>query len=245
MDRAVRERLWGALVALDFDGTLSDIAARPQDARPVPGAVEVLTALAARVRRLAVVTGRPAETVVELGGLATVPGLVVYGHYGLQRWAGGRLVTPGPDPAVAQALSRLPQLPDGARVEDKEHSLVVHLRQASDPVGQTDALRTPLAALAAEVGLELVGGRFVWELRPAGIDKGAALRALAADAQPAAVLVAGDDVGDLPMFAAAAELGVPYARIAVLGRDADPSVAAAADETVADPAGLVKLLADL
>jgi trehalose 6-phosphate phosphatase len=59
------------------------------------------------------------------------------------------------------------------------------------------------------------------------------------------VLVAGDDVGDLPMFAAAATLGIPAVRVAVLGIDADPTVAAAADLTVPDPAGLVALLAGL
>jgi trehalose 6-phosphate phosphatase len=242
---ALRARLDGALLVLDFDGTLAPIVARPSDARPAPGAIEALVALAPRVRRIAVVTGRPAPVVVALGGLAVVPGLVVYGHYGLQRWTAGRLVTPDPDPAVGVAASRLPALPDGGTVEDKEHSLVVHLRAAADPAGATEALRGPLAALAADVGLELIGGRYVWELRPHGIDKGGALRALVADIEPAAVLLAGDDVGDLPMFAAADELTVPVVRVAVLGEGADPSVAAAADLTVPDPAALVQLLTSL
>ena len=242
---AVRQSLGEALLVLDFDGTLAPIVARPEDARPAPGAVEALVALAPRVRRIAVVTGRPAAVVVELGGLDRVPGLVVYGHYGLQRWTAGRLVTPDPDPAVAVAGSRLPTLPDGATVEDKEHSLVVHLRGASDPAAATAAVHGPMLALAAEVGLELVGGRYVWELRPRGIDKGGALRALVADSEPAAVLLAGDDTGDLPMFAAAGELGLPVARVAVLGAGADPTVAAAADLTVADPAELVELLRSL
>jgi trehalose 6-phosphate phosphatase len=241
----VRARLGDALVVLDFDGTLAPIVPRPQDARPADGTVDALVALASRVRRLAVVTGRPATVVVELGALARVPGLVVYGHYGLQRWSGGRLVTPEPDPAVAEAGRRLPALPPGAAVEDKEHSLVVHLRACEDPVAATVAAYPGLVALATELDLELVGGRFVWELRPRGIDKGGALRALLADTQPSALLVAGDDVGDLPMFAAAAVAGIPAVRVAVLGADADPTVAAAADLTVADPAALVALLASL
>jgi trehalose 6-phosphate phosphatase len=241
----LRPLLASTLVALDFDGTLAPIVPRPQDARPAPGALEALVALAPRVGRLAIVTGRPAEVVVELGGLAAVPGLVVYGHYGLQRWTAGRLVSPPADPAVERALALLPPLPDGATVEHKEHSLVVHLRRAEHPAAATEAMREPLAGVAARVGLEVVAGRYVWELRPRGIDKGAALRALAADCGPGAVLVAGDDVGDLPMFAAAATLGIPAVRVAVLGIDADPTVAAAADLTVPDPAGLVALLAGL
>ncbi|HXJ25408.1 MAG TPA: trehalose-phosphatase, partial [Streptosporangiaceae bacterium] len=38
-----------ALVAADFDGTLAPIVARPQDARPYPGALPALTALAGAV----------------------------------------------------------------------------------------------------------------------------------------------------------------------------------------------------
>ena len=239
---SIRAHLATALVALDFDGTLAPIVPRPADAAPAAGAVAALRELAPRVRRLAIVTGRPAEVVVRLGELATVPGLVVYGHYGLQRWAGGTLHSPPPEPGVNRARALLPALPDGATLEDKQHSLVVHLRGTRDPAAATVAVRAPLAAVAAAAGLEIVAGRYVWELRPGGVDKGSALRALAADCQPGAVLVAGDDVGDLPLFAAAGALGVPCVRVAVLGADADPSVARAADMTVPDPAGLVAVL---
>ncbi len=44
---------------VDFDGTLSPIVASAQDARPLPGAVDVLADLSARLGRVAVVSGRP------------------------------------------------------------------------------------------------------------------------------------------------------------------------------------------
>jgi len=69
-----------ALVAADYDGTLAPIVARPQDARPQPGALPALSALAGEVGTVAVITGRPAADAVALGGLDTVPGLVVLGH---------------------------------------------------------------------------------------------------------------------------------------------------------------------
>ncbi|MBC7374159.1 MAG: trehalose-phosphatase, partial [Frankiales bacterium] len=80
-----------AVVALDYDGTLAPVVDRPQDAVPAPGAVAALTALAPRVGVLALVTGRPSDVVVELGGLAGVPGLIVLGQYGAQRWRDGVL----------------------------------------------------------------------------------------------------------------------------------------------------------
>src|SRR5690349_25110522 len=58
-----------ALIGLDFDGTLSPIVADPRDARAQPGAVAALRALAPRVGTLAIITGRPAATAVEYGGL--------------------------------------------------------------------------------------------------------------------------------------------------------------------------------
>ena len=69
-----------ALVAVDFDGTLAPIVDRPADARPQPGALPALAALAGDVGTLAVITGRPAADAVARGGFAAVPGLVVIGH---------------------------------------------------------------------------------------------------------------------------------------------------------------------
>src|SRR4051812_8666384 len=96
-----------ALVAVDFDGTLAPIVTRPEDARPAPGAVDALRALADRVGCLAVVSGRAADDVVRVAGLDAVPGLWVLGHYGLQEWRGGGLRSPEPAPGVAEARRRL------------------------------------------------------------------------------------------------------------------------------------------
>ncbi|MBO0816490.1 MAG: trehalose-phosphatase, partial [Actinobacteria bacterium] len=78
-----------ALVASDYDGTLAPIVDDPAKAVPAPGAVAALTRLAARVGTVAVITGRPAADAVSLGGLAEVPGLLVLGDYGAQRWQAG------------------------------------------------------------------------------------------------------------------------------------------------------------
>lgn len=240
----VRRVLPDALIALDFDGTLAPIVGRPQDARAAPGAIAALQHLASRVGRLAVITGRAADTVVELGGLDAVDGLTVLGHYGLQRWSGGRLDSPPPVPGIAVVRPLLADLmPAGAMVEDKVHSLAVHTRGAADPAGAHAALQHRLSELAAAYGLENVGGRDVWELRPPGIDKGGALLTMAAGM--AAVLVAGDDLGDLPMFAAARTLAVPAACVAVASDGSPVEVAAAADTVVAGPAALVDLLFSL
>jgi len=87
----------------------------------------------------------------------------------------------------------------------------------------------------------------VLELRPPGFDKGGVLRRLADERRPGAVLFAGDDVGDLPGFAAVEQLrgaGTPGLTVASASAEA-ADVAEAADIAVDGPAGVVALLVRL
>ena len=198
---ALRQVLPRALIALDYDGTLAPIALDPVDSRPQPGALDALLALAPRVGQLVIITGRPAQFVVETGGLARVPGLLVLGQYGAERWQAGQVATRRPLPGLRAARAALGDLPAGARLEDKGTALAVHTRQAADPQGLLLALRPQVEKLATATGLACHLGRFVLELRPPGDDKGRALTGLLRPL-PSGVLYAGDDLGDLPAFTA-------------------------------------------
>ena len=236
-----------ALVALDYDGTLAPVVADPARAVPAPGAVDVLAALADRVGQVAVVTGRPAGVAVRLGGLDRVPRLVVLGQYGAERWSAGRLHVPPPLPGVAAARTALAGLPEGAVLEDKGLSLVVHTRRSSDPAGLQAELEPRLRAVAADHGLELHLGRLVLELRPPGFDKRAALLSLCAP-PPSAVLFAGDDLGDLPAYEAVRSLraeGVPGVLVCSGSQEGPAALREQADVVVDGPAGVVDLLAAL
>ncbi len=240
-----------ALIAMDFDGTLSPIVPDPQDARAHPGAAPALAALANAVGTLAVITGRPAAEAVALGGFDAVPGLVVLGHYGGERWQDGELTVPDPSPAIQAARSALPGLlaaaPAGTWLEDKSYALAVHTRRTADPQAALRGLRGPLGDLAADLGLTIEPGRLVIELRPSGADKGTALTGLARGRAAGSVLFCGDDLGDLPAFAAVRELraqGVPGCAVASASEES-PQVTAAADLVVPGPDGIVALLAAL
>ena len=242
-----------ALVAVDFDGTLAPIVDRPADARPQPGALPALAALAGDVGTLAVITGRPAADAVALGGFAAVPGLVVIGHYGWQRWQDGELTSADAPPAVAEARAALPGVlraasaADGTWIEDKANSVAVHTRGTADPQAALDRLREPLGELAGRLGLAAEPGRFVIELRPPGADKGGALTGLVRERAARSVLYCGDDLGDLPAFAAVRSLradGIPGCAVASANAES-PQVAAAADLVVPGPEGVVALLTAL
>jgi trehalose 6-phosphate phosphatase len=250
---AIRRDPGTALIATDFDGTLSPIVANADDARAHPAAVPALRALSGLVGTLAVITGRPAEAAVQLGGLGEVPGLIVLGHYGWERWQGGELSSPPAPPGVEMARARLPGVlaaagaAEGTRIEDKGSALAVHTRGTADPAGALAALTDPLAGLAAATGLVPEPGRLVIELRPPGTDKGAALAALAAERKSGAIMFAGDDLGDLAAFAAVRALrAAGHPGLTVCSASGEVTeLAAEADLVVAGPGGVVALLGAL
>lgn len=242
-----------ALIALDFDGTLSPIVAHAADARAHPRAAATLTRLAGQAGTLAIITGRPALSAVELGGLGEVPGLIVLGQYGRERWQAGQLAKPEASPEVAAARAELPAVlaaagaGAGTWAEDKGDALAVHTRQAAAPEEEFQRLRGPLTDLAGRAGLLVEPGRLVIELRPPGADKGSALERLVTQRAAAAVLYGGDDLGDIPAFHAVARLrasGTPG--LAVCSGSAEAAgLARYADLMVDGPGGVIALLSSL
>ncbi|MFI6084053.1 trehalose-phosphatase [Streptomyces sp. NPDC051217] len=247
-----------AVVALDFDGTLAEIVPDPERARAHPGAVPALVALAPHVASVAVITGRPADVAVRYGGFAGVPGLehlVVLGHYGAERWdaVSGTVTSPPPHPGVAAARDELPRLLaqfesfSGTWIEEKGRAVAVHTRRAADPQGAFDALCGPLADLAARHGLVLEPGRMVLELRPPGMDKGVALKEYVREVGAETVVYGGDDLGDLPAFAAVDSLrtkGHP-GLLLCSGTGEVPELAEKADLVLPGPAALIGFLASV
>ncbi|MEV6955775.1 trehalose-phosphatase [Streptomyces sp. NPDC051183] len=247
-----------SVVALDFDGTLAEIVPDPDQARAHPGAVPALAALAPEVASVAVVTGRPAGVAVRYGGFAGVSGLehlVVLGHYGAERWdaVSGIVHAPAEHPGVAAVRAELPGFLDaigawrGTWIEEKGRALAVHTRRAADPSAAFEALREPLAELAARHGLMVEPGRAVLELRPPGMDKGVALSEYLAETGAEAVLYAGDDLGDLAAYSAVEKLrtdGMP-GLLVCSGSAEVPELAARADLVLDGPAQVVALLSRL
>ncbi|GGL45827.1 trehalose-phosphatase [Planomonospora parontospora] len=234
----------GAVVGLDFDGTLAPIVPDPEAARIHPAGPEALARLGGLVGSLVVITGRPAATAVEYGSLAAVPGLVVLGHYGLERWEGGELSSPPPHPGLITVRAELPTLVAGIAgvgIEDKGRAVAVHTRRTASPQAAFDALAGPVAELAAETGLAVEPGKFVLELRPPGTDKGVALGDFLRERSARSVLFAGDDLGDLAAFEAVRTCGLPG--VTVFSGSAELSVEA--DIVVDGPAGVVELLGSI
>ena len=242
-----------ALIALDFDGTLAPIIEDPTKSKPLPEASSALHALAPLTGTIAIITGRPAAAAVEYGEFDQIPGIIVLGQYGRQRWEAGELTSPPPPPGLAIARDQLPAVLAGARapvgtwVEDKVHALAVHTRRTADPVGTLEQLRGPLMRLAARTGLRAEPGRLVIELRAEGSDKGLTLQALTEEKPRSAVLFVGDDLGDRPAFDTIRQLqSVGQPALTVCSRSAEvPELAEEADLVVDGPEGIAALLTAL
>ncbi len=229
----------------DFDGTLAPIVDDPTRSRPLPGAADVLDRLAGHLGVVAVVSGRPVSVLSSfLPSTVTLSGL-----YGLQRLVGGRR-DDHPDAlrwvrVVDEVVARsVADGPVGMRVEHKDLSVTLHYREHPE---LAEAVQEWSTAESARSGLERHAARMSVELHPPiPADKGTALRDLASGL--ASVCFVGDDVGDLPAFAALdtlASRGVATVKVAVRSVEQDPRLIAAADLTVDGPNAVLALFVDL
>lgn len=201
---------WGLLeddghaLFLDFDGTLVELAERPELVTVAASLPVTLGRLQLLLHgKLALVSGRP---IAQIDALLAPLVLPVAGVHGLERRGlDGQLLRAGiPDLAVALAAANTlaahyPQL----WVELKYGALALHYRQAPE-LGPL-CLATMLAAVQACPGSVLLPGKMVVEIKPAAVDKGTAIAAFLAEAPFAgqrAVFV-GDDLTDEAGFAMA------------------------------------------
>ena len=234
-------------IVSDFDGTLSPIVDRPGDARPLDGTAELLVALSRRFKTVAVVSGRPVSFLVEhLTGRASVPGTggaspLFVGLYGLEvATADGRIV-PDPEaegwrPVIDEVVDRLRAgAPVGTLVESKGLAVTVHWRTAPAAASWASAA---VGDEAERTGLVPHPGRCSLELRPPlAIDKGSVTERLLQGCSAGCYL--GDDLGDLPAFAALAHAatvgGTVTVAVAVADDESAPAVLEAADLVLDGP----------
>ena len=259
---AVRDVLRGAVVGLDFDGTLSPVVDDPEAARLHPGAPGVLLELAEVVRAVAVITGRPARQAIAMGDLDALGNamldrgaeLFVFGQYGNERWSATeqRIRSPRPPAGLATFERELPSVlrkagaPD-AYIEEKGLAVAVHTRRMDDPAGAFERLVAPIRSLAERHHLAIEPGRNVIEIRSAEMHKGHAVRAFVAEQEATGVIFGGDDLGDIEAFEAVRALradGLPGLVVCSASHEA-PDLVELADVVVDGPAGIVDLLGGL
>lgn len=200
-------------VFLDYDGTLTPIVDRPEDATLSDPMRQTLRRLADRLL-VSIVSGRDVDVVAEFVGLDQ---LIYVGSHGLDiagpsdqglRKELAREYLDALDEAEA-ALRRRTQGIDGVVVERKRFSVSTHVRLAAP--GGRDRVDEIVAAVGRGCpSLRREGGKMVFELRPdIDWDKGRAVNwLLDATGHPADdALFLGDDLTDETVFQALAGRG--------------------------------------
>ncbi|HEY3842700.1 MAG TPA: trehalose-phosphatase [Acidimicrobiales bacterium] len=235
-------------LCLDFDGTLSGIVEDPALARPLPGVPDLLARLAGRMGMVAVISGRPASFLQRV--LGPPAGVRLFGLYGLERSGPDDTIVMAPDAApwadvIDAVVTRArATAPAGVHIEPKGLTVTVHWRAAPEHESWVVAF---VADQVDQRGLVAQPARSSIELRPPlAVDKGTVVRALAEGMR--AVAAFGDDLGDLPAFAALDALaagGLAVAKVAVVDGESPPEVAARADLVVDGATGAVALLGEV
>jgi trehalose 6-phosphate phosphatase len=196
-----------ASLFLDFDGTLVEIAVRPEFVHVGQRLRQLMAQLHTKLSgRLAIISGRSVENIRAL--FPDAP-FVVAGSHGAELSVGETVYRAEPlrlDGVALRLLQGLRERHPGILIEIKPLGLALHYRQA--PQAKEDCYRFA-SDLAARTGLAMQPGKKVIELKLADHDKGTALLALMrqpplCDGHP---LFIGDDETDEVGFRAAAALG--------------------------------------
>lgn len=210
----------GCALFFDFDGTLVDIAPRPDAVCVAPAVLRFLPQLqAAHGGALAIVSGRP---VSEIDAFLHPMQLPVAGVHGVERrGADGvlqRMALPDLGPAK-ERVHAFVALHPGLQLELKPGAMALHYRGAPELEDACVDVMTQAQALvngpgeSGKAGLGLMCGKRVVELKPRRASKGAAVMAFMAEAPFSASSltgppwVFGDDVTDEAAFETVLALG--------------------------------------
>ena len=197
-----------AALFLDFDGTLVELAPRPDAVRLRPGIEGVLCDLDTRMEgRLAIVSGR---SLAELERIMPNFGGVIIGSHGAESRINSVYATAAEGDSTAFRASRdmlrvWVAHYDGVLLEEKPVSCVLHYREAPDREGDCVEILTALAQTMP--GFVVRPSKMAVELMPEAVSKKRAVLDLLegwGDRTPIAI---GDDRTDEDMFGAAESCG--------------------------------------
>jgi trehalose 6-phosphate phosphatase len=200
-------------VFLDYDGVLTPIVDRPEDAKMSDGMRDTVRELAGRCS-VCVVSGRDREVVQQLMG---VDDLVVAGSHGFDIWDPGsgtleHEASQGFEELLEGVTARVKEEAgrfDGTAVEEKKASVAIHYRQV--PSEHHEEIGRFVEAILGDHPdeLKVTPGKMVYELQPK-LDwhKGRAvlhlIDVLGLDSEDVAPVYLGDDVTDEDAFRALA-----------------------------------------
>ncbi|MFC1989572.1 trehalose-phosphatase [Chloroflexota bacterium] len=174
------------LLLSDYDGTLTPIVSRPDEAILPPNVRGTLRALAEKPRfSVGIISGR---SLSEIKGMVEIEGIYYGGNHGLEiEGPGLRFTNPAARTAQTVIKDLAEQLSDrlgsikGVIVEDKGLSLSVHYRlvKESEENAVAEVVRQITSPWLSDGKIKVTTGKKVWEVRPPiDWDKGKAVETI-------------------------------------------------------------------
>jgi len=191
-----------AALFLDFDGTLVEIAETPEAIHVPAAMIPLLSDLTDLLGgALAVVSGRQIDVIDRFLAPLRLPAA---GEHGVQRRdAEGHMQEQRPPDLtlVLNAANDLAGVHEGLLVERKHAAIALHYRLA--PQLEAVCRDAMQRVIEGQPQLELMHGKFVFEVKPAGVNKGIAIDAFMKEPPFAGrvPVFAGDDTTDESGFA--------------------------------------------
>lgn len=200
--------LSGASLLLDLDGTLVEIANRPDGIRVDQRLHQLMDGLSRQFGgRLAIISGRPVE---QLRSFFPDLSIAIAGSHGIEiLWPDGRTTRATdarPDRGIVERARAFESAHPGVLIEEKPFGIAIHYRMAP---GAEDACRTLALEIADAAGYALQSGKMVFELKISAADKGDAVKSLmsVAPMRGTRPVFVGDDETDEAAFRTARRLG--------------------------------------
>ena len=161
------------LLLSDYDGTLTPIVSKPDEAILSPGVREKLRILAGKPKfSVGIISGRP---LAETRNMVGVAGIYYAGNHGLEiEGQGLNYVNPAAEATRAEIKSLVGQLSAslgkirGVIIEDKGLSLSVHYRlvEQGDESQVAEVFHRVTSPLQSKGKIRITSGKKVWEIRP-------------------------------------------------------------------------------
>ena len=204
------------VLLLDYDGTLVGFSSDPSAVAPDDHLLEMLEKLGNREGNTVVImSGRDQDTLGEWFGALPISLVAEHGVWyserpengGKRKWLLQEPLNDAWKQRIRPILEHYVDRTPGSHVEEKDYSLVWHYRACEKDLAARRAMEVKrnLADSIGELGLSLMDGNKVIEIKPANIDKGSAAHRWFRDPGYEFILAAGDDTTDEDMFRAAPE----------------------------------------
>ena len=194
---------------IDYDGVLSELMDRPEDAKPSKQVLQLLTALARDPKNEVFIISGRSRSDLELWGSRTGAGMIAeHGAFmwdtASHIWYENNVEDTSWKTMLLPILTSYADITSKAHVEEKTTTLVWHYRESPAFQAQKNLvlLKKELRPLLKDLDLRAYDGKRILEIKHKNLNKGVPVKKQLAQKSYDFILTAGDDYTDESMFKA-------------------------------------------